>query len=132
MIPDKELEKIEKLGTPIRVGLIGAGYAARGIALQLNRTPGMKIGALCNRTIEKAHKLIEDCGINKIKTDILVTDDYTLLCRSPQIDVIVEATGDVEFGAHVAWEAIHNKKHSIVINAELDCTIGPILKQYAD
>ena len=34
MIVDKALEKREREGRPIRVGMIGAGFMARGIALQ--------------------------------------------------------------------------------------------------
>jgi len=38
----------------------------------------------------------------------------------------------VEAGAHNAMCAIENGKHLILVNAELDSTIGPILKVYAD
>jgi predicted homoserine dehydrogenase-like protein len=38
----------------------------------------------------------------------------------------------VEFGAHAAMKAVENKKHIILMNAELDATIGPILKVHAD
>jgi len=38
----------------------------------------------------------------------------------------------VEFGARVAMKAIENEKHVITMNAELDGTVGPILKVYAD
>jgi predicted homoserine dehydrogenase-like protein len=41
-------------------------------------------------------------------------------------------TGDVEFGAQVAMEAIKNKKHFVSFNAELFGTLGSILKKYAD
>jgi len=50
-----------------------------------------------------------------------------LLCRAEQIDVLVDLTGSVEFGAHVVLEAARNGKHSVLMNAELDATIGPIL-----
>ncbi len=44
------------------------------------------------------------------------------------IDCILEVTGAVDFGARVAIEAFAHKKHVIAMNAELDGTIGPILK----
>ena len=44
------------------------------------------------------------------------------------IDVILEATGAVEFGTRVALEAFAHKKHVIAMNAELDGTLGPLLK----
>jgi predicted homoserine dehydrogenase-like protein len=55
-----------------------------------------------------------------------------LLCRAKNIDAIIEVTGEVEFGAYVVLEAIKNRKHVILMNAELDALIGPILKVYAD
>jgi len=61
-----------------------------------------------------------------------ITDDPTLLTSSPAIDVIVEATGEVEFGGGVALAAIEAGKHLVLVNAELDSTLGPILKVKAD
>jgi len=61
----------------------------------------------------------------------VVTDDAMLLCQQG-IDALIEVTGTVEFGAHVVMEAIAHHKHIILMNAELDGTVGPILKVYAD
>ena len=36
-----------------------------------------------------------------------ITDDPMLVCRSEELDVIVEATGEIEFGANVTLEAIN-------------------------
>ena len=40
-------------------------------------------------------------------------------------------TGSVEFGAHVFMEAFAHGKHVVMMNAEVDATIGPILQTYA-
>ena len=45
---------------------------------------------------------------------------------------MIETTGDVEFGARVALDAIRNGKHIVLMNAEVDATVGPILKVHAD
>jgi predicted homoserine dehydrogenase-like protein len=55
-----------------------------------------------------------------------------ILCDAESIDAIVEVTGAVEYAAHVVMRAIANGKHIIIMNAELDGTIGPILKLHAD
>jgi len=55
----------------------------------------------------------------------------TTLCRSPEIDVLVEVTGSVEFGAHIILEAFQFGKSVVLMNAEVDATIGPILRVYA-
>ena len=61
-----------------------------------------------------------------------ITDDAMLLCQAEGVDAVVEVTGAIEFGTRVALKAIENGKHIILMNAELDGTIGPILKVYAD
>ncbi len=54
-----------------------------------------------------------------------------LLCRSEEIDVIVDVTGAVEFGARAVLEALRHGKHVVLMNAELDATLGPILQVHA-
>ena len=60
-----------------------------------------------------------------------MTDDALLLARSDQIDIIVDVTGSVEFGANITLEAFKHGKDVVLMNAELDATIGPILQVYA-
>jgi predicted homoserine dehydrogenase-like protein len=149
IILDTKLQELEEKNSPIRVGLIGAGFAGRGLALQLLTIhQGMRLVVVSNRTLEYARQAYTDALGNTIEIEDVqseadlevaistqkyaITNNPSLLCKSPSIDVIVEATGEVEFGASVAIEAIKNKKHIILINAELDATLGPILKHYAD
>jgi predicted homoserine dehydrogenase-like protein len=147
IIVDTALEKRESENRPIRVGLVGAGYMGRGIALQLlTPLPGMKMSAIANRTLSQAERAYRDAGIDTIaavrnvsdlEAAILagrcaVTEDPFLLCRAGNIDAIIEATGEIELGANVAMKAIENGKHVVLMNAELDATLGPILKVYAD
>ena len=39
--------------------------------------------------------------------------------------MIVDVTGSVEFGARIAIDAFENAKDVVLMNAELDGTIGP-------
>ena len=55
-----------------------------------------------------------------------------LLCEADGIDAIIEVTGTIEYAAHLVMCAIAHYKHIILMNAELDGTIGPILKVHAD
>ncbi len=147
IIVDTALKKREQAGNPIKVGVVGAGYMGRGMVLQIiTAIPGMDVAAVSNRTIAKAAKAYQQAGIDDIlsvskvgqledairKNHSAITDDPLLLCRAEGIDAIVEATGEVEFGAHVVLEAIKHGKHVILMNAELDAVVGPILKRYAD
>jgi len=147
IIIDRALEAREREGKPIRVGMVGAGFMGRGIALQILRyTKGMRLVAIANRHVEAAARAYAEAGVQDVdKVDSAtrleeairrgrysMTDDAMLLCQAGGIDAIVEVTGSVEFGAQVATKAIENGKHTIVMNAELDGTVGPILKVQAD
>ena len=147
IIVDTALKKRQAAGRPIRVGMVGAGFMARGIALQiLNVVPGMDLVAIANRHVEGARRAYEEAGVTSAREvtslkeidhaiergEYAITDDPALICRAAGIDAVIEVTGAVEFSAHVAMQAIENKKHIIVMNAELDGTVGPILKAYAD
>jgi predicted homoserine dehydrogenase-like protein len=57
-----------------------------------------------------------------------ITEDPTLICRAPGIDAILDVTGAVELGARVALDAFTHGKHVVLMNAELDATLGPILQ----
>ena len=62
---------------------------------------------------------------------VAITEDPTLLCRSDCVDVVVEATGAVEYAAHAVLDAFAHGKDVVLMNAEVDATIGPILQVYA-
>jgi predicted homoserine dehydrogenase-like protein len=147
IIVDTALEKREAEANPIRVALVGAGYMGRGIVLQIEKyLKGMRLVAISNRTLTEAGRAYREAEVDAIKTvetvsqmeatisagNYAITDDPMLLCGAEGIDAIIEATGDVEFSAHVTVKAIENQKHIILMNAELDATVGPILKVYAD
>ena len=147
IIIDTALKKRAAQGNPVRVGLIGAGYIGRGTTLQIEKyLPGMTVSAIANRTLENARLAYREADIEDIRTAEsvaqveesikagrkVVTEDPALLCRAEGIDVVIEATGHVEFSAHVAVEAIEHGKHLVLMNAELDATVGPMLKVLAD
>ena len=145
IIVDNALKAREASGKPIRVGMIGAGFMARGLANQIiNTFVGMRLVAIFNRHGEKAIRAYREAGVEPVTVNTqsaledairrgkpAVTEDAMLLCRSEQIDVLIDVTGAVEFGCHVALEAFAHKKHLILMNAELDATVGPILQTYA-
>jgi len=147
IIVDNALKKREKEENPIRVAIVGAGNIGRVITLQIEKyVTGMKLVAIANRTLanaEKAYRQAEVDSIKKVETvaqlensiatgQYAITNDPSLLCKAQGIEAIIEATGEVEFGAHVSMKAIENRKHIVIMNAELDATLGPILKVYAD
>ena len=147
IIIDTALAKRAAAGNPVRVAMVGAGYMARGIALQiLTAMPGIRLVAVSNRTLSQADRAYREAGVevsgtvstvaelNQAIRDnrYVVTDDPMLLCQAGEVEAVIETTGDVEFGTRVAFEAIRNGKHIILMNAEVDASVGPMLKVYAD
>jgi predicted homoserine dehydrogenase-like protein len=119
----------------------------RGIALQLlAMSRGIHLVGVSNRTLSHAERAFRDAGITEIavadsvsaveeagrRGNHVVTQDPMVLCEAENIDVIIEATGEIEFGAQVVLHAIEAQKHVILMNSELDAVVGPILKVYAD
>jgi predicted homoserine dehydrogenase-like protein len=142
-----ELQAREAENRPIRVGVVGAGATGRAIALQLGTpVPGMRIVGMSNRTPSHAERAFREAGIQSWDTVSsaadaaariargvpVLTDDPTVLTRCDAVDLIVEVTGTVDFGASVALDAFEYGKHVVLVNAELDSLIGPILKTRAD
>jgi predicted homoserine dehydrogenase-like protein len=147
IIIDNALKARAAVGNPIKVGMIGAGFMGRGIANQIiNSVPGMELVAIFNRSVDGAKRAYVEAGIEDIQVvssvseledaiasgKYAVTEDAKVLCQAESIEAIIEVTGAVEFGACVVMEAIAHRKHVIMMNAELDGTIGCILKVYAD
>ena len=147
IIVDNVLKARAAEGRPIRVGLVGAGFMGQGLTNQVvNSVPGLRMAAVSNRHVERAVEAFSYAGLD----DVLVASELTeledglrsgrpvavedplLLCCSEQIDVLLDVTGSVEYGARVVLEAFANGKHVVLLNAELDATIGPILQVYAD
>lgn len=127
--------------------MVGAGFMGRGIALQINTAvPGMELVAIANRHIDGARRAYEEAGnknicevstVEQLEEAITnkqpaITEDPFLLSDAQGIDAIIEVTGAIEYGTRIVLRAIENHKHVIMMNAELDGTIGPILKVKAD
>jgi predicted homoserine dehydrogenase-like protein len=147
IIIDTALRERAASGHPIRVGMAGAGFMGRGIANQIaNHVHGMRLSALVSRNPETARAACIEAGIRSVQLvrslpdlqqavargDCAVTADARLVCQAEDIDILIDATGAVEFGAQFASEAIRHGKDLVLMNAELDGTVGPILKRHAD
>jgi predicted homoserine dehydrogenase-like protein len=147
IIVDKLLAARAASGRPVRVGMLGAGFMARGIVNQIvNSVPGLRLAAICNRTLDNARIAYEQAGVDDVaivstprqlenavqRGRAAVTDDPANLCAAGNIECIIDVTGALEYGASATLQAIAHGKHIVSMNAELDGTVGPILKQHAD
>jgi predicted homoserine dehydrogenase-like protein len=145
IIVDEYLRERERAGDPLRFGLFGAGFMARGMFNQQRRTEGWRVSAVCNRTVETAVGALQAAGapavavvadVDELDRTVdaggtAVTDDPDLLSASRRLECLVEATGHVGYGARVVTAAIERGKHVVLMNAELDGTVGPLLHRRA-
>jgi len=144
---DTALAKRANEGRPIRAALIGCGFMGAGVVNQIVRyCPGIHLVVVANRTPAKAIEAYAGAGVDDAKQissaaaieDLVksgghgVTDDYRHVLEAESIDVVVESTGHVEFGAAVICAAIEHGKDVVNMNVELDATVGPWLKVLAD
>lgn len=130
-------------GNPVRVGLIGAGKFGAMFLSQARLTRGLHVVAIADldvaRTREKlelacwpSSQYVARSVSDAIKTgSTCITDDADLLAQSPQIEVLVEATGDPRNGIKYALAAIDAGKHIVMVNVEADALAGPLLAQKA-
>lgn len=147
MFLDTALREREALGQPIRVGMVGAGATGRAIALQLGTpAPGIRLVAIANRTLEHGDRAFREGGFadwsrvsaaseaeGAINRGLpVLTDDPSVLTSCDAIDLLVEVTGSVGPAARVVLDAFDHGKHVVLVNAELDSLLGPILKAKAD
>jgi predicted homoserine dehydrogenase-like protein len=127
--------------------MVGAGATGRAIALQLaTPVPGIRLVAIANRTPEHGERAFKEAGITKwqrvgsvreaesaIEGGIpVLTEDSLVLAACHSIDLIVEVTGAIESAARLALAAFQHAKHVVLVNAELDSLLGPLLKAKAD
>jgi predicted homoserine dehydrogenase-like protein len=144
---DAALLQRESAGNPIRIGMVGAGATGRAIALQLGTpVPGMRLVAIANRTPEHGERAFREAGFRHWRrvTSVLgaeaainagipvLTEDPSVLIECKAIDILVEVTGTIETAAGVVLKAFDYGKHVVLVNAELDSLVGPLLKARAD
>lgn len=144
IIVDTNLAERAQAKNPLRVGIFGAGAMSHGFVNQIIRyMPGIKVAAICNRTIPNAQKMLKKCGLTndqmvEVETaqqidaaieagKIALVQDPIALTKSGLVEVGIEATGHVEYGAQITVAAIQNGLPLVLMNAEMDSTIGPLL-----
>lgn len=133
------LQAYESTHGPACVAIVGAGYVASGVMQTLMHTPGMTPGIVVNRNTERAIAAIEKLGVARDaivvsdNKDVLaaalaqkrfaVTDDHTVLTSLP-VDVVIEATGALDYGCRVILEALRAGQHVVSYNAEVDSLLA--------
>ena len=143
----EHLKKLDASGKSIRVGLVGCGQMGSGMIHVTTKMPGMVTAAIADIDPKRALDTYRSVGIPQseivvspsageaedaiAKGKFIVTDDALLLTRLENLNGVVEATGNTEIGAKVAWNCILNQKNIVMLNVETDVTVGYFLSRMA-
>ena len=100
MIVDTALRDMQQRGTPIRVGIVGAGATGRAIALQLGTpAPGIRLAAIANRTIANGERALREAGVTEwalvdsaAAAESAITGGRTVLTQDPPRPRSIEAS----------------------------------------
>jgi len=100
----------------------------QAIAYQIGVTPGMELSFVADEILEKAQQ-----AANVYGTKIKVSSDCLSLVEDPSIpcDVLVEATNSILPAYDYCMAAINRGAHCVLMNAEVDLTLGFLLREAA-
>ncbi len=129
---------------PVRVGLIGAGKFGSMFLAQVRLTAGMHLLGIADLQIDQAARNCRQVGwspeqIGAASLDEArqsgathIGDDAMALIAHPDLEVLIDATGDPRIGIRHCLAAIANGKHVIMVNVEADVVAGPLLARRAE
>src|SRR5712691_4654197 len=130
-------------GRPLRLGLIGAGKFGSMYLAQVPKTPGVHLVGIADLAPANAHTnlqrvgwLAERSAATSLEAALTsgathVSADWQALVAHPQIDIIVEATGNPMAAVEHALAAFQHGKHVVMVTVEADAYCGPLLARRA-
>lgn len=122
------LLELDSIGEHIKVGVVGAGQMGYGMICQIATIPGMAVTGISDviqENLDKAEQsyLVDSNNKNKVYTSL----DFKDMIENADIDVVVDATGLTEVGAQIAMVSLFERKHLVLLNVEIDITIGSLM-----
>jgi len=131
-------------GKPLRIGLIGAGKFGSMYLAQIPRTPGIHLVGIADLSPANAKTNLDRVGWKHEQTTATslddaiakgnthLSDDWEALVRHPQIEIIVECTGNPIAAVDHCLAAFKNGKHVVNVTVEADAFCGPLLAKKAE
>ncbi len=128
---------------PLRIGLIGAGKFGAMYLSQIPTTPGIHLLGIADLSPPRAKENLARLGWKPEVTsagsfaearrngNTYLTDDWRALVSHPEIDIVVESTGDAIAAVEHALEAFRNGKSVVMVTVEADAFCGPLLAKRA-
>jgi predicted homoserine dehydrogenase-like protein len=130
-------------GKPLRVGIIGAGKFGSMYLAQVPNTPGVHLVGIADLSPANARANLGRVGWKPERTaatsldDALakgnthVSDNWEALVKHPQIEIIIECTGNPIAAVDHCLAAFRASKHVVNVTVEADAFCGPLLARKA-
>jgi len=130
-------------GKPLRVALIGAGKFGSMYLAQAKHTKGIHIIGIADLEPANARRSLSRTGWSTDQFSAtsfssaartgatFITADSQALLAAPEVDIVIEATGNPAAGIQHALGAFAHHKHIIMVNVEADALAGPLLARRA-
>jgi predicted homoserine dehydrogenase-like protein len=127
----------------LRVGLIGAGQFGTLYLAQVPKTPGIHLVGIADLVPANARTNLARVGWAEERSAAAsldaalrsgathLSDDWQALVAHPQIDIIIEATGNPMAAVEHALAAFQHCKHIVMVTVEADAYCGPLLARRA-
>lgn len=125
------------------IGIVGLGKMGRALVHHIKKTNNKLVVAV-EKNLPLGEEVLKGAGIKyQIANDFerafkvseidkaVLTDKLDLVFTHPEVNIVVDCTGDIKAGAYIGFNSILNRKNLIEVNAELDATIGPLLTKLA-
>jgi predicted homoserine dehydrogenase-like protein len=121
---------LERKDKPLRIGLIGAGKFATMYLAQVPKTPGVRLVGIADLNPANARENLKRVGWDEARIPP-ISEDWEKLVSNPQVDIVIEATGNPVAAVDHILGAFRNGKHVINVTVEADCFCGPLLARKA-
>ena len=130
-------------GRPLRVALIGAGKFGSMYLAQAKHTPGIHLVAVADLAPDRAKASLARVGWPAERYaartiaeagrggTTCVTDDTAAVIASPDVEIVIDATGSPAAGIRHALACCRHGKHVVMVNVEADALAGPLLARRA-
>ena len=131
---------------PLRIALIGAGKFGTMILSQLRRLPGIQLAVLADLDARRAYEACARTGWERsrfvaaeqlgdandvIRSNRVAVVSDGVLATAAEVDLVIEATGNVEAGALHAYRALEARRDVVMVTVEADIVVGPLLHELA-
>src|SRR5262245_9757065 len=115
---------LERKDNPLRIGLIGAGKFAAMYLAQVPKTPGVKLVGIADFSPANAKENLKRVGWERFPP---ISEDWQKLVSNPEIDIVIEATGNPVAAVEHILAAFQHGKHVVMVTVEADAYCGPLL-----